>query len=209
MQVTDNQIKFIDQYLENSGIKYLDIRYEMTDHVATVLEEKEGDFYDEFKAYMALHKKELLESNNKFSKIARNKATKLLFGNLLSVKGLFITGSLFGLSLLGLNHMNFEKLVYVFYLTYFVLILVISGFNIYHKRIKKEKLWSGTHKLMEVVSFILNGVMIFGINTFKAPKEKGNDFYFIIYQCVIVSIIVMTIVTSRQLMKKYKLRYEG
>ncbi|MFL9837764.1 hypothetical protein ABS768_09665 [Flavobacterium sp. ST-75] len=209
MQVTENQIKFIDQYLENSGVKYLDIRYEMTDHVATVLEEKEGDFYDEFKTYMILYKKELLDSNNKFSKIAKNKAIKLLFGNLLSVKGLLIAGSLFGLSLLGLSHMNFEKIVYVFYLTYFVLILVISGFNIYHKRIKKEKLWSGTHKLMEVVSFIINGIMILGINTFKAPKETGGNFYFILYQCVIVSIIVMTIITSRQLMKKYKLRYEG
>ena len=209
MQVTDNQIKFIDQYLENSGVKYLDIRYEMTDHVATVLEEKEGDFYDEFKGYMILHKKELLESNNKFSKIARNKAIKLLFGNLLSVKGLLIAGSLFGLSFLGLNHMNYEKMVYVFYVIYFVLILVISGFNIYHKRIKKEKLWSGTHKLMEVVSFIINGIMFFGIHTFKAPKETGDNFYYILYQCVIVSIVVITIITSRQLMKKYKLRYEG
>ena len=209
MQVTENQIKFIDQYLENSGVKYLDIRYEMTDHVATALEERGGDFYDEFKTYMILHKKELLDSNNKFSKIARNKAIKLLFGNLLSVKGLLIAGSLFGLSFLGLNHMNFEKIVYAFYLTYFVLILVISGFNIYHKRIKKEKLWSGTHKLMEVVSFIINWVMIFGINTFKTPEETGDNFYFILYQCIIVSIIVMTIITSRQLMKKYKLRYEG
>ena len=158
---------------------------------------------------MILHKKELLESNNKFSKIARNKAIKLLFGNLLSVKGLLIAGSLFGLSFLGLNHMNFEKIVYVFYLTYFVLILVISGFSIYNKRIKKEKLWSGTHKLMEAVSFIINGIMIFGINTFITPKETGDNFYFILYQCVIASIIVMTIVTSRQLMKKYELRYEG
>ncbi|RYJ43900.1 hypothetical protein [Flavobacterium beibuense] len=98
MKLTDSEIKFIDNYLKTSGVEYLDIRYEMTDHVATALEEKEGDFYDEFKGYMVLHKKELLESNNKFSRIARNKAFKLLFDNLLSVKGLLITGTLFGLS---------------------------------------------------------------------------------------------------------------
>lgn len=37
-------LQFINNYLENSGVKYLDIRYEMTDHVATALENREGDF---------------------------------------------------------------------------------------------------------------------------------------------------------------------
>ena len=209
MKLTDSEIKFIDNYLKTSGVEYLDIRYEMTDHVATALEEKEGDFYDEFKGYMVLHKKELLESNNKFSRIARNKAFKLLFYNLLSVKGLLITGSLFVLSLLVLNHMSFEKITYVFNLTYFVLILGIVGFRYRHKLLKKEKLWSGTHKLTEVVSFIMYWVMYLGMHIFKAPKQTENNFYFILYQCVIISIITMTIITSRQLMKKYKLRYEG
>ena len=209
MRLTDSEIKFIDNYLKTSGVEYLDIRYEMTDHVATALEEKDGDFYDEFKAYMVLHKKELLESNNKFSRIARNKAFKLLFYNLLSVKGLLITGSLFVLSLLVLNHMSFEKITYVFNLTYFVLILGIVGFRYRHKLLKKEKLWSGTHKLTEVVSFIMYWVMYLGMHIFKAPKQTENNFYFILYQCVIISIITMTIITSRQLMKKYKLRYEG
>ncbi|RYJ43899.1 hypothetical protein NU09_1407 [Flavobacterium beibuense] len=105
--------------------------------------------------------------------------------------------------------MNFEKITYVFNLIYLVLILGITGFHIYHKLVKKEKLWSGTHKLMEAVSFIMYCGIYSGMHIFKTPKQPENNFYFIFYKCVIVSIVIMTLITSRQLMKKYKLRYEG
>ena len=67
-KLTTSEINFIDRYLENSGVEFLDIRYEMTDHVATALEEMEGDFYDNFTQYMLEHKKQLLEQNKKAKK---------------------------------------------------------------------------------------------------------------------------------------------
>ncbi len=38
--LTPEQIKFIDTYLKNSGVEFLDVRVEMIDHVASAIEEK-------------------------------------------------------------------------------------------------------------------------------------------------------------------------
>lgn len=71
MKLTPENIKFIDTYLKNSEVIYYDIRMEMLDHVATALEHKMQaehlDFYDAFKNYMVLHKKEMLKGNKFWS----------------------------------------------------------------------------------------------------------------------------------------------
>lgn len=67
MKLSKENIQFIDTYLENSGVIYIDIRYEMIDHIATGVEElmveKSLDFYDAFKNYMVVHKKAILKNN--------------------------------------------------------------------------------------------------------------------------------------------------
>ena len=40
MKLTKENIKFIDTYLENSNIIHIDIRMEMLDHIASVIETK-------------------------------------------------------------------------------------------------------------------------------------------------------------------------
>ena len=97
MRLAANEIAFINNYLKNSGVEYMDIRYEMTDHVATALEDKEGDFYDNFKEYMVKHKEQLLESSKKFSRIARDKAITQLFVNMVSRKGIILFGAAFSI----------------------------------------------------------------------------------------------------------------
>ena len=66
MKLTKEEIQFIDTYLKSSGVLYADIRQEMVDHVATGVEQKMGeealDFYQAFKAYMRVHKKDLLKN---------------------------------------------------------------------------------------------------------------------------------------------------
>ena len=66
-KLTKEDIQFIDNYLTNSGVFYIDIRMEMLDHVASAVEMKmqEEDliFYDAFKDYMVVNKKELLKNN--------------------------------------------------------------------------------------------------------------------------------------------------
>jgi hypothetical protein len=67
MKLTKSQIQFIDNYLENSDVIYIDLRYEMIDHIATGVEEMMDkdkiDFYDAFKNYMVIHKKSILKNN--------------------------------------------------------------------------------------------------------------------------------------------------
>lgn len=71
MKLTTENIKFIDNYLKNSEVIYYDIRMEMLDHVATAVEQKMEaenlDFYDAFKNYMVVNKKEILKENKFWS----------------------------------------------------------------------------------------------------------------------------------------------
>ena len=71
MKLTPNNIQFIDNYLKNSEVIYYDIRMEMLDHVATAVEQKMEvenlDFYDAFKSYMVVNKKEILKGNKFWS----------------------------------------------------------------------------------------------------------------------------------------------
>ena len=64
-KVTIQDLKFIDNYLKKSEIFYDDVRMELTDHIASAVEEKmlieNSDFYDAFKSYMIENKKDLIK----------------------------------------------------------------------------------------------------------------------------------------------------
>ena len=67
MKLSKEQIRFIDNYLRKSEVFFVDTRMELTDHIATAVEEKMQtenlDFYDAFKNYMVVNKKELLKQS--------------------------------------------------------------------------------------------------------------------------------------------------
>ena len=71
MKLSKEEIKFIDTYLQKSDVIFVDLRTEMTDHIATGIEEKmeheRVNFYYAFKEYMVKNKRELLKSNNKMA----------------------------------------------------------------------------------------------------------------------------------------------
>ncbi|OYQ33294.1 hypothetical protein CHU92_12945 [Flavobacterium cyanobacteriorum] len=85
MKLTPQQIQFIDNYLGNSGMRYLDARAEMTDHVASALEGREGDFYENFKAYMIQNKKDLLTQYGTFKNTAWKKGLGVVGYNVFSL----------------------------------------------------------------------------------------------------------------------------
>ena len=63
--LTPQEIQFINTYLKNSGITYIDVRLELVDHIATALETQLNEdenlsFYDGFKSYMVVNKADLL-----------------------------------------------------------------------------------------------------------------------------------------------------
>lgn len=69
-QLSSEKIQFINNYLEKSDVIFVDIRAELTDHIASAVEEKMEaenlDFYDTFKDFMVHNKKELLRNRNSF-----------------------------------------------------------------------------------------------------------------------------------------------
>lgn len=69
-QLSQEQIKFIDTYLQKSDVVFVDIRAELTDHVASAVEEKMEaenlDFHDAFKDFMIHNKKEILRERSYF-----------------------------------------------------------------------------------------------------------------------------------------------
>ena len=138
MKLTKQDIHFIDKYLEQSGIKYVDIRYEMTDHIATALEGMEGSFYDNFKSYMLQHKKELLNSNSKFTKAAGRRAIKMMLANLFRPVMLVIF-VLFFIILKGLiyyfPHVGMLEAYSVMYL--FLMLVVVLQFKYFSARYHK------------------------------------------------------------------------
>lgn len=67
MKLSNQEIQFIDQYLQKADVIFVDVRSELTDHIASAVEEKmeleQLSFYDAFKAYMVVNKKMLLASS--------------------------------------------------------------------------------------------------------------------------------------------------
>lgn len=115
-KLTQEQIQFIDNYLKNSDVVFIDVRLEMLDHVAsaveTKMEEEQTDFYEAFKAYMVVNKKELIESTSKHRWDLDKKALKLIGKNMIHpiILGFFILvlGIIY---LIGFKAINVEYLL--------------------------------------------------------------------------------------------------
>ncbi|MFD2602373.1 hypothetical protein [Flavobacterium suzhouense] len=73
------QIQFIDDRLYNLGVKYIDIRYEMVDHIASELETMEGDFGENWTEYFISHHNDILKQNRRAKWTAVLRAVKLYF----------------------------------------------------------------------------------------------------------------------------------
>lgn len=66
MNLTKEQIQFIDQYLKKSEVVFDDLRMELVDHTASAVAhkmlEEDIDFYDAFKNYMVENKRSILKA---------------------------------------------------------------------------------------------------------------------------------------------------
>lgn len=79
MGLTREQIQFIDDRLYNLGVKYIDIRYEMVDHIASELETMDGDFGENWTEYFITHHNDILKQNRRAKWTATIRALKLYF----------------------------------------------------------------------------------------------------------------------------------
>ncbi|MFD0795880.1 hypothetical protein ACFQZJ_00290 [Maribacter chungangensis] len=103
MRLTREELQFIDTYLINMDIQFIDVRMELLDHIATTLEKEMSDnnrsFYDAFKDYMVQHKKQLEKDYKKLRKDLQKKSFGILGRKMLTVPFLVLsvvsTGVLF------------------------------------------------------------------------------------------------------------------
>lgn len=201
MKLSKEEIKFIDTYLEKSDVIFVDLRAEMTDHIATGVEEKMKheriDFYDAFKEFMVKNKRELLKSNNKMTGHYLNSISqfsKTLYKPYNIILALLI--------ILGYGYFNQLKTLKT---VHQILFLTIFGFSvlqliIHFIIIKKRYLY------LEKTSIILLVIYYFDLflNGFDISKDfNGNYFTVGITLFLYVAFIVHYFVT----IKKFRIQH--
>lgn len=73
MKINTEHIAQLDAALQKAGIRYVDIRVELTDHMAAAMEQQGGDFNTMLTAYMQRYISEMKTLNRKFATIAMQK----------------------------------------------------------------------------------------------------------------------------------------
>ncbi|WP_417352890.1 hypothetical protein [Flavobacterium alkalisoli] len=85
--LTQQQLQLIEDQLLGLGIKYIDLRYEILDHIATELEEKEGDFDENLECYFYENKLKLVQQYKKLTKQGISRAIRYYWKKLVSPLG--------------------------------------------------------------------------------------------------------------------------
>ncbi|MCT4698364.1 hypothetical protein [Tenacibaculum haliotis] len=187
MQLTQEQTKRINDFLEGIGVNYIDIRYEMVDHIATEIEEKVTDidaffenqrFQTIFVKYM-LSKKDALQK--KYQKIVKRRFwgdTKTICKNMsietLKIKNLLflalLTSLTYSLSLFNTKN----ALIILFILS--VALYCYNGYTL-HRIFKKY----GQIKLVQSYTLLLGFISYIPLyiinNPFTIYSEKHFELW--------------------------------
>ncbi|HSD14523.1 MAG TPA: hypothetical protein VLB74_07735 [Flavobacterium sp.] len=207
MKLEKEDILFIDQYLKKEGIEYLDIRYEMVDHVASAVEEKleeqKSGFQYAFRAYMASHKKEIMANNRKFLQLAGNKALSIFLKNFIKPPFVLLTGLFFLL---------FYSLVAVFpdfdhkdafQISYFMPTIVLAGTYLYKQFLRKEK-FSVADRFLGFyfpITYLPNFV-------FRIQDKIMSPNLLFIYYSILLSFSIVVYLSYREIIKSYENQFQ-
>jgi hypothetical protein len=204
--ITTNQIQLIDESLKKIGVSYIDIRYEMTDHIATALEDDEKDrpFEHTLKGYIINHKKELQKINKKFMLISMVNAYKKLLYNMFTIRFLALFFLVYLNAFLLSLFMERDSVTRILFIAITVIVCVASFSSIYNL-IKRKDSNSFTHGL----SFV-NVITVYpSIFMMSWQGKIASDNLVLLYYTVVIWVSVIMAVTVRQLNVQYKLRYNG
>lgn len=199
-KLSNEQIQFIDNYLYNSGVRYIDIRSEMTDHVATALETMEGDFGQNFSGYMISNKKELLSGNMIFKAGALSRALASLWDNYTNSKFLIFIAFLTLFSFVMVSQIGYEELYTCFMLGNVALFFGFYILWIYFWVVKKNR-YSVIDRLL-LISWVIPMLSRFeGL----IDNDKVKLILILLYSSIILALFLTIINVHR----KYKIRYNG
>ncbi|MDV6167715.1 hypothetical protein R1T16_04715 [Flavobacterium sp. DG1-102-2] len=204
-KLTQEQITAVDKALWDIGIKYLDIRIEMTDHAAATIESMEGSFERRLKKYIFENKKELKKNYRQFSMNASIKAVKLLISNMFTVRFFMILASVYALLFAEYKYEEFEDATNIFLIICCVSISVfwicwgIINFT------RSTELFSTAERLLMRVNGIIF-LMAFPLRDI-IDKLEINDAVKLLYYAFVISFYIAIWFTYSFLTKFYKSRY--
>lgn len=201
MKLTKEHTKRIDSFLERLGCQYIDIRFEMVDHIASEIEDKVDDiphffeknkFETPFLRYMISKNEEFQNRYAKLTKAANFKNIKQVLK--LSLVQLTKIKTISLLLLTSLIYFVFLKqldLKIAAYSSYVIIILVfVIGSIITYKSYKK---YESFHKSrIYYLIYSITPIMLFNFNLLKNIEES---FTFIIVSHFI-GIILTVIITN-------------
>ena len=141
MKLSKENLQFIDTYLENSSVTFIDVRMELTDHVASAIEQELTEnptttFYQVFKQYMIENKKILLDNTKKFANASFKKTCSLFLSRFISFKNIVLLVFLFGIQKLLLQYFPVKELIIsLCYLSIFLYVVFMVVFSLIRKKI--------------------------------------------------------------------------
>lgn len=204
MNLTNQHIEFIDNYLRNSGVVYADIRFEMVGHVATALEKQEGDFMENFRLYMVGNKKSLLNNNTVFAKQARRRAFKALLKTMVKPGFIAVAALLVIIFKLAIDVYEPETIkdaLTVVYLLLLFLMVLLAKFGLkggYSKFSVVDKLGSALTSTAYILFVLI-----------RPDKLISDTNWLIGYYTLFTVFMLSGIYTYYTLASKYKLLYDG
>ena len=205
MKLSKEEILIIDQYLQKNIVSFIDIRYEMLDHIALAVEQKMEfenlDFKVAFKDYMEQHKKELLKLNSIFLKIASRKAFSILLNGLFKPISLSIYFILFAFFYLIANYteIDYNSIFQIMNFTLFFPLGITYLYQVFSK-IKKYSVANDILGLLGMLNYLLNVV-------FRVQYSIHNNNILFIYYALILGLGIVTFFTYKSILNSYKTKY--
>jgi hypothetical protein len=211
--LTKEDIEFIDNYLENSGIIYNDVRIEMVDHIATGVEMqiKTGDdrsFYAVFKDYMVDNKNTILNDHKIFIKATDKRVLKTLFKQLFSIKGgLFFI--IIGLTLyFGLNQLDVQSFnglvsnIQASLLLGLVVMAVVVRMRNIIRYSALDRLW---------FIFIISFCFVFNVFNLKYSAGFSDAYtsFYLIGKSTFLMLPILFLMTAVKFKKDYELKFKN
>jgi len=204
MMLNATQIQLIDKALTKIGICYIDIRLELTDHIAAALEQKDDRFEHHLKGYMLEHKSALKKLNRKFIFIAACKAYKRFFSNIFTLWFVVPFALIFMAALAVNSNYGREDTIMALFYTYVAVSCILSTPIIYKSLRNRDQYSFG-------FGFSFINLLLFypSIYMLRIEEDIAGDNVMMLYFTAIISVCIVMHATIRQFDKHYKLRYNG
>ena len=204
MKLTEEQIQLIDRALADADFKYTDIRYEITDHIATAIEQQEGDFYTEFTNYVENHRSEIFKTKRQFIKLARRKAITAFGNNLCKPWAIALIGIINAAGIYA--HKFYERAdvadaLSQIYSAIFYIIIIPLVYRYFTRR--------PVYAAAVIAGNTLGLIFCIGIPGLRIHRLLRNSDLLFTYYGVIITLAVALLVTTYKLDRTFKLRYNG